>query len=424
MAVNKSFLQLNNGMNVVINKGLMEIGHEITEADFKNYGMSKTIDIDLYAPLSKKSFVIRDPSLLLSGKIYKKIIDTNSFKIKKILRLTEELKELTYPRLNGYSNNIMSVTASSEYRENKAYRAFDSSTSTLWQPDTFSRYATIKLFFKKPVIPKRCTMSLYHKVQNVSLQMSGDMGSEYGFSNNTERTYINSPINEKNKKFSTFTWTLSRNDLIHGINDIKLYGFYNERILIKQDNVYKYYKEDKWVTLKDSVDEIDFELYGNEPESIPEEAWKQIYGEIEINQYIDSTEISGASITFETETFTLAEEFNDQTIKIIEYTNNPEQEDSTIILETEPFAFYDEVGDSFDVLYYTDDPDKTEAELEINHNHSPLDDLDGDFELVTWTMEEEAEVQEELKPVFKEKIEDGDLYGVTVDLSKGTINIK
>lgn len=267
-------------------------------------------------------------------------------------------------------------------------------------------------------------MSLYHKVQNVSLQMSGDMGSEYGFSNNTERTYINSPINEKNKKFSTFTWTLSRNDLIHGINDIKLYGFYNERILIKQDNVYKYYKEDKWVTLKDSVDEIDFELYGNEPESIPEEAWKQIYGEIEINQYIDSTEISGASITFETETFTLAEEFNDQTIKIIEYTNNPEQEDSTIILETEPFAFYDEVGDSFDVLYYTDDPDKTEAELEINHNHSPLDDLDGDFELVTWTMEEEAEVQEELKPVFKEKIEDGDLYGVTVDLSKGTINIK
>ncbi|MFL1671467.1 LamG domain-containing protein [Paenibacillus dendritiformis] len=196
------------------------------------------------------------------------------------------------------------------------------------------------------------------------------------------------------------------------------------KTLIYHENQYKTY-EGSWINIGTSVLENDYNLRGIEDIStIPESAWAELKGDIELCYYTDDPNKTEASFNIETEPFTLAEEFDDQTIKIIEYTENPLQEDSTITLETEPFTFYDEVGDSFDVLYYTDDPDKTEAELEINHNYSPLDELDGDFDLVTWTMEEEAEVREELKPIFKEKIEDGDLYGVTVDLSKGTINIK
>ena len=200
-----------------------------------------------------------------------------------------------------------------------------------------------------------------------------------------------------------------------------------ETIFVKDTDGYKTYK-DGWVLFpNDTPNEDDFKKDGinlKDLELIPESAWEELKGEIELCYYTDVPNKTEASFNIETEPFTLAEEFDDQTIKIIEYTENTLQEDSIITLETEPFTFYNEVGDSFDVFYYTDDPDKTEAELEINHNYSPLDELDGDFELVTWTMEEEAEVQEELKPIFKEKIEDGDLYGVTVDLSKGTINIK
>ncbi|MCE5169643.1 LamG domain-containing protein [Paenibacillus profundus] len=196
------------------------------------------------------------------------------------------------------------------------------------------------------------------------------------------------------------------------------------KILIYHGNQYKTYNE-SWQNIGTSVVENDYIFKGvDDISTIPEAAWAELKGDVELCYYTDALNKTEVSFNIETEPFTLAEEFDGQTIKIIEYTDNPTQEESIITLETEPFTFYDEVGDSFDVLHYTDDPDKTEAELEINHNYSPWDELDGDFELVTWTMEEETEVQEELKPIFKEKIEDGDLYGVTVDLSKGTINIK
>ncbi|MGG4397290.1 hypothetical protein ABEX25_23575 [Paenibacillus thiaminolyticus] len=214
-----------------------------------------------------------------------------------------------------------------------------------------------------------------------------------------------------------------------GIYELSFYELiYEKLVLIKNKGNYYKYDGSSWCHLDISLPtEEDYLLHGmkiNDITLVQEFAWAELEGEVELCYYTDDPNQTEASFNIETEPFTLAEEFNDQTIKIIEYTDNPEQEDSIITLETEPFTFYDEVGDSFDVLYYTDDPDKTEAELEINHNYSPLDELDGDFDLVTWTMEEEAEVQEELKPIFKEKIEDGDLYGVTVDLSKGIVYIK
>ncbi|MDG0874549.1 SPRY domain-containing protein [Paenibacillus thiaminolyticus] len=199
-----------------------------------------------------------------------------------------------------------------------------------------------------------------------------------------------------------------------------------EKVLVLSNGVYWECSNIGWERVTNSSPtEQDYINHGMDDISIiPESAWKELSGDVQVCYWTNDLYKPEASFNIETEPFTLAEEFDDQTIKIIEYTENPEQEDSIITLETEPFTFYDEVGDSFDVLYYTDDPDKTESELEIKHNYSPLDELDGDFELVTWTMEEEAEVREELKPIFKEKIEDGDLYGVTVDLSKGIVNIE
>ncbi|MBN3522259.1 hypothetical protein [Paenibacillus apiarius] len=200
-----------------------------------------------------------------------------------------------------------------------------------------------------------------------------------------------------------------------------------ERLFAKDTDGYKTYR-DGWVLFSNNVpSEADYQKNGIELENlklIPESAWAELKGEIELCYYTDDSNKTETSFNIETEPFTLAEEFDEQIIKIIEYTENLAQEESSITLETEPFTFYDEIGDSFDVLYYTDDPDETEAELEINHNYSPWDELDGDFEVVTWTMEEETEGQEERKPIFKEKIDDGDLYSTKVDLSKGIVNMK
>ncbi|CAJ0570727.1 unnamed protein product, partial [Mesorhabditis spiculigera] len=162
----------------------------------------------------------------------------------------------------------------------------------------------------------------------------------------------------------------------------------------------------------------------NDISIIPESAWLQLIGEVELCYYTDDPNKAETSfnietnpftleeewadkdievlyytddpaaiesvVTIETDPFTLAEEWEDKEIKIIEYTDDPNQTESTITIETEPFTLYDELGDSVDVLYYTDDPSKTSAELNITANYSPLDELEGDFDVVTWTNDEDV----------------------------------
>jgi hypothetical protein len=83
-------------------------------------------------------------------------------------------------------------------------------------------------------------------------------------------------------------------------------------------------------------------------------------------------------------------EFEGMQISILEYTDNLNQTESVIETETEPYSIYDEFGDTMEVLYYTDDPTKSSASLDITANYSPLDELNGDFEVVTWTDELDA----------------------------------
>lgn len=172
---------------------------------------------------------------------------------------------------------------------------------------------------------------------------------------------------------------------------IKMYEYnFEYRTLIRNNNIFMRYYDSNWETITTSLPTEGEYLRGNtleEVSSIPEPAWRQLSGDVEICFYTDDPNRTEVQFNVETELFTLADELENQPIKIIEYTDNPEQDESIITIVTEPFTFYDEVGDSFDVVYYTDDPAKTNAELEITANYSPLDEIDGDFEIVTWTNE-------------------------------------
>lgn len=80
----------------------------------------------------------------------------------------------------------------------------------------------------------------------------------------------------------------------------------------------------------------------------------------------------------------------------VDVTTNPPTEadflngtDSSV-LPSIPKSAWDQLyqlGNNFDVLYYTDDLNKTSANLEITANYSPLDELNDDFEIVTWANE-------------------------------------
>ncbi|WP_068619999.1 DUF4082 domain-containing protein [Paenibacillus tuaregi] len=160
------------------------------------------------------------------------------------------------------------------------------------------------------------------------------------------------------------------------------------RVLIFNNGQYKYF-DNEWRNLGGAVLETDFLSHGmSSIETISDNDWSQLQGEVELCYYTDDPSKTEAQFTIETTPFTLAEEWEDQTIKIIEYTDDPNQTESSVTLETEPFTLYDELGDSVDVLYYTDDPSATSKNLEITANYSPLDELTGDFDILTWTEDE------------------------------------
>jgi hypothetical protein len=208
---------------------------------------------------------------------------------------------------------------------------------------------------------------------------------------------------------------------ITNVGELGMYEIvYDTKLLIHHGSVYKHYSNNQWKPLPSIPTEDDYMAYGmNDISSIPESAWAQLQGEVELCYYTDDptkTEVSfnietnpftlekewedreievlyytddpiakESVVTIETDPFTLAEEWEDKEIKIIEYTDDPLITESTITIETEPFTLYDELGDNVDVLYYTDDPSKTSAELNIAANYSPLDEFEGDFDVVTWS---------------------------------------
>ncbi|MCM3341732.1 hypothetical protein M3650_24675 [Paenibacillus sp. MER TA 81-3] len=326
--------------------------------------------------------------------------------------------------------------------DSASFRAFDGNPNTGYRSSIFYPPFPdhLGLSFPTKHLVKKYSIILdktYHSVKSWEIHGSNDKFATYDVlhevndfvitPNKVEEFYLPEVI----KPYMQFRIRVKSRygDNSWGIYELAFYELlYEKKILIKNNSSYYKYDGISWRLLENSVPtEEDYLLHGmniDDISTIPESAWAELKGDVELCYYTDALNKTKVSFNIETEPFTLAEEFDGQTIKIIEYTDNPTQEESIITLETEPFTFYDEVGNSFDVLYYTDDPDKTEAELEINHNYSPWDELDGDFELVTWTMEEETEVQEELKPIFKEKIEDGDFYSAKVDLSKGIVNMK
>ncbi|RPK28777.1 SPRY domain-containing protein [Paenibacillus xylanexedens] len=189
----------------------------------------------------------------------------------------------------------------------------------------------------------------------------------------------------------------------------------NTKILIVHNSIYKHFDKGMWKDISNIAIEQDYLAYGmDDISTIPESAWSQLQGEIELCYYTDDPTKTEASFNIETEPFTLAEEWEDKEIKIIEYTDDPNQTESTITIETEPFTLYDELGDSVDVLYYTDDPSKTSAELNITANYSPLDELEGDFDVVTWSDNNNPKTVTSSSipsPQFIIQTDDYDMYG-------------
>ncbi|AEO93625.1 gp366 [Bacillus phage G] len=140
---------------------------------------------------------------------------------------------------------------------------------------------------------------------------------------------------------------------------------------------------------------------------------------ISILEYTDSPSQETSSITLETEPFSVYD-YIGELPSIIAYTESTE--DVIVSTNTEPFDIYDEFGDTVDVLYYTDNETVTNADLILEANWSPIDELEGDFDIVTWTDEEgdsvarKIEMQATPKPQFIKLVDKKRIYGYLKDI--------
>lgn len=307
------------------------------------------------------------------------------------------------PPMISYTSPSGVVSYNGQNGAYHAYKAFDRSQGTFY--GTY-RVTNTWVSYRFPTSVKLAGYSIYCLENNSPprswvLEASNDAvtwdlidtRNDYvvaSWTNNRKVTFNIAPT----KAYLNYRVRVTRNNTSEVINihEIEFMDWvYDNKYLVQNSSTYKYYASGKWQVISGSPTEQDYLNYGMDDISIiPESAWSQLQGEVELCYYTDDPTKTEASFNIETDPFTLAEEWEDKEIKIIEYTDDPSATESTITIETEPFTIYDELGDSVDVLYYTDDPSKASAELNITANYSPLDELEGDFDVVTWTNDEEV----------------------------------
>lgn len=223
-----------------------------------------------------------------------------------------------------------------------------------------------------------------------------------------------------------------------------------DKYLVQHNTQHKYHNGTSWLTTTPT--EANFIQYGmNNLDHITEAQWQELSGDKSIVMWSDFEDKQYASVVLNKEPFTAKDLLGDNP-QVIYYTDSDasqiivetgidpysvydyigelptvlaytESTDDIIVsTTTEPFDIYDEFGDEVEVLYYTDDEAVNEADLILEANWSPLDELEGDFEVVTWTDEAPETAQRVLemtavpKPQFIKLVNPKRLYGYLEDV--------
>lgn len=219
----------------------------------------------------------------------------------------------------------------------------------------------------------------------------------------------------------------------------------HDKHLVLHGGQYKYHDGTQWQST--TATEENFIKYGhNDLSHITETQWQELQGSKSIAVWSDFEDKQYVSAVLEKEPFVAKDIIGDNAELILHTTSTAEQalitteidgysvydyiselpqvvaytestDDIIVSTTTEPFDLYDEFGDEVEVLFYTNDEAVTEADLILEANWSPVDELDGDFEIVTWTDESSDTTQRVLemtaipKPQFLKLTNPKRLYG-------------
>jgi len=250
----------------------------------------------------------------------------------------------------------------------------------------------------------RIISPINHDLSNV-LKISID-GKEEVFSENSSglmwRVCVYEKTGLQNKKHSVVITTLST--AISILDAVDLIG--GNSIISYQDSL----PTKKMILQNANNPDKAYSMLDNTLIHLPDSSTRSIiaYGiDSNKNVQLDTPFIKHKHVIYDSTSDTYSEEVVDvpegfsvynyigETPKVLVYTESTN--DINVSTTTEPFDIYDEFGDSVEALYYTDNMAVANADLVLEANWSPVDELEGDFEVVTWTDENSDTAQRTLE---------------------------
>lgn len=381
----KTLIPLPNASNEAISKHGIEAGKEIK--------LDEAFDKMRYIPDSTEELGV--------GKLFSYSIETANIEAVK-----NELPGGATSVIK--SGAIKSIYTSGQYNEaTKAASVFDGLTNTMWNSYADdaegNTYLTIQLHtpsalqsFKVSGIPNISSGSTSglrdYKIYGSNDNMNFTEIYHGKHPNNTANEVILNLNEDKNYLFLKFeslnSWFYQKRVIIGEIEYTVIPNKRLSRVLIFHGGTYKYYNGTDWVGVGSTVMENDYFIYGmSDLSTIPPLKWRELDGVIQIKECTNST-LAESTLKTEVEPYSIYEYISDFPT-VVAYTEATH--DIIVSTITEPFSLYDEFGDELEVLYYTDDGSVVEANLLVEAVYSPIDELDGDFEVVTWVEGQPAE---------------------------------
>ncbi|MCE4043363.1 LamG domain-containing protein [Lysinibacillus fusiformis] len=252
-----------------------------------------------------------------------------------------------------------------------------------------------------------------HENKNLIVQTDGNTVHQSAFTE-TITTF------SKNLSIGALSTNLSAGYFKGRIDSIEIYDRIispiPDKYLVLHNSQYKCHDGIYWNFLTTPTEE-NFIQYGmNNLNHITEKQWKELSGDKSVIMWSDFEDKQFTSVVLNKNSFKAQDLLGDAP-QVIYYTDSnasqvvvetgvdpysvydyigelptvaiytESNEDIAVSTNVEPFDIYDEFGDGVEVLYYTDDETVTNADLILEANWWIIDELEGDFEVVTWTEE-------------------------------------
>ncbi|ALA47867.1 discoidin domain-containing protein [Brevibacillus laterosporus] len=327
-----------------------------------------------------------------------------------------------YENIANVTMNSTHISSSGthENHPNTLWNLFDENDNTFWissTETTFPKY--VKYDFGVPTTLDRFEMTPAKSPVHGQNDWGIRSWTLYGSNDDVSyREVFKSDITTSNKNLDQYNYA-NGNGLrfVNFINSKPTFRYFKvefkdtyvsaipySNIIAIQHMRFMKLREKTWESIGVDVTESDFINYGmtiDEVENMTNEDFNELQGNYTIQVFVEDANLDKISIVKETEEqIWLRNETTDE-FDVVRYTENIYLEEAKYIIDNGNKTLKDYFN-TVDVSVYTEEPNPTKKQIEINQQYSPLDELSGDIEMYEYSDIDLARSPKADKSIFEE----------------------